>query len=1447
MDWGNHTPFLTPFLTMLRHLIASLVLTTVLTTPVSAKTLPIQGETFQIGEHEAFVILPPDAKPNTPWVWYAPTLPRLPEANEKWMFERFLAQGIAIAGIDVGESHGNPEGRAGFSALYGYLTTERGFGKKPCLLARSRGGLMLYNWAVENPDKVSGIAGIYPVCNLASYPGLARAASDYGMTAAQLETQLADHNPISRVAPLAAAGVPAYHIHGDKDHLVPLDKNTAELAKNFRAAGGRIEVQIIPEGGHDGWLGWFQSAPLTQFVIARALGQAIPENFGTHPGQPASLFNGKDLSGWTGDPEFWRVENGIIVGETTEAKPTKANTFLIWQDGEVSDFDLTLKGRVTANNSGIQYRSKVVNPAIWAVGGYQMDMINNSDLFGMLYEERGRGILTRRGQTVVLNPGAKPQVIKRADISAPLDVAEWNEYKIVARGNHMKHFVNGNLTAETIDSDPEKRSAHGVLAFQLHAGPPSRIELKDIVLTRFVPVAAPPASAPAPATTPAADAPQWIWNSKAHVIETIYARRQWTQREKVQSAELEITCDNAFIAYLNGKLIGKSTQWERAQKLDLAPHIKSGDNVLAIEAKNEGGLAGLVARAKIVGPSGNVTRLITNNEWQVSANLHEDWLAPSVAPDGWSPATVIAAYGAQPWNDPLSLATKPATAAAPPTQPAYDVVPDGFEIGKIYDVPKETQGSWVSMAVDDQGRLYCSDQNKLGIFRLTLGENGAPPQVEKISAEISGAQGLLWAHGSLYAGLNRNFPGAGLYRITDSDNNDQLDKVEALRKIRQGGEHGIHGVVLAPNGEDLFLAGGNHSPIPAPDSSAVPLNYGEDQLLPSMIDSRGHAKNIRAPGGWMARTDREGKQFRLQSAGFRNQYDMAFNSHGEMFSYDSDMEWDLGTPWYRPTRLYHVTSGAEFGWRTGSGKFPSYYPDVLPPALDIGPGSPTGVLSGLGAKFPAKYQNAIYAFDWTYGTIYALHQTPMGSTYSIEKEEFVTGSPLPLTDGVISPDGNFYFAVGGRGAESAIYRVRYTGAESTEPAPNPEGEGARLRKLRREMEALQTETVGGVHAIWPQLGHQDRFIRFAARVALEHQPVETWIDKALTETDNTQASLSALLALARQGGKEHQAGLLSSLESVFQSDLTEPQRLEALRILGLSIIRMGELTPEAATPFIALLSPSFPATSDRLNRELLPVLVALGSSDVAAKTVPLMSQESIAPTGANIDANLLARAGGGKRFAETAASNPPGQQIWYAYVLRHVSEGWTPELRQQYFAWFSKARAFKGGASFDGFLENIRNEALTAVPNETERQALAKLSTQPARAVPEGYENARELSVGVKPGLKFATELLTAKPGEKLALAFVNDDPTGMMHNLAIIAPDSLQKVITAALTIGEKAVEQNFIPDIPEVLASTPQVSPGRKFTLYFTVPAVEGDYPFVCTYPGHGQIMKGILRVAK
>jgi|GEM_PF-1493177 len=267
---------------------------------VSEKKLPLAGEAFQINGLDAFLIEPKTTQSETPWVWYAPTLKNLPGKEEIWMFERFLNAGIAIAGIDVGESYGSPKGTDQYSVFYEYLTNQRGLSKRPVLLARSRGGLMLYNWGIENPNQVAAIAGIYPVCNLASYPGIEKAKDAYGLNAAQLSENLSKFNPIERLSSLAKHRVPILHLHGDQDRVVPLEDNSAIIQKRYSELGGNMHLKLMEGQGHNMWQGWFQDPTLTDFVIHHAQienQQSSPDRV-SNPKQDLWLhFKGKDGPG----------------------------------------------------------------------------------------------------------------------------------------------------------------------------------------------------------------------------------------------------------------------------------------------------------------------------------------------------------------------------------------------------------------------------------------------------------------------------------------------------------------------------------------------------------------------------------------------------------------------------------------------------------------------------------------------------------------------------------------------------------------------------------------------------------------------------------------------------------------------------------------------------------------------------------------------------------------------------------------------------------------------------------------------------------------------------------------------------------------------------------------------------------------------------------------------
>ena len=729
--------------------------------------------------------------------------------------------------------------------------------------------------------------------------------------------------------------------------------------------------------------------------------------------------------------------------------------------------------------------------------------------------------------------------------------------------------------------------------------------------------------------------------------------------------------------------------------------------------------------------------------------------ATAADPASAEPAATVAQTR---WEQPAERMPVAGGAAATPAspQPAGEPfhVPAGFQVERLFVVPKEALGSWVCLATDPKGRLIASDQGDKGLVRITPAplDGSGPTIVEKIPIAITSAQGLLWAFDSLYVVCNGG-PGSGLYRVTDSDANDTLDKVEKLHAFNGGGEHGPHAIRLSPDGTKLFIVCGNHTKppfaiknltepqtmagirstqrrveLPPVGTSRLPANWDEDLIIPRMWDANGHAAGILAPGGYVVSTDPEGKTWEIWSGGYRNAYDMAFNADGELFVYDADMEWDFGSPWYRPTRVNHATSGSELGWRSGTGKWPTCYPDSLPALIDIGPGSPVGVDFGSGTKFPEKYQRALYICDWTFGTMYAIHLDADGATYRGTKEEFVARTPLPLTDMTIGKDGAIYFAVGGRGGQSELYRVTYAGHEPTTPVDTRSTAHADTRKLRHDLEAFHARAADPAAAVslaLPQLSSPDRFIRYAARVALEHQPIALWQDKVLA-VQEPRGRITGAIGVAHQAEPSAQGFLLAALDGIDLATLDTATRIDLVRAYELALIRLGEPPAEVTARIATRFAPLFPSGSFDLDRELSSLLVAVRSPGIVTKLVGMLAAPSGSAASTNLAPNeddlrqLIARnAGYGSAVRASLEKRSDLLQVHYAYALRTVTakDAWTIADRKGYHDWFTRAQQWAGGNSFRKFLMTIENESLAGY-SDTDKLALETLGARKPYAPP---------------------------------------------------------------------------------------------------------------------------------
>jgi len=254
------------------------------------KIFPPNSRFLKVAGHDAYLAMPKGSEPGkkTPWLWYCPSDYKLPGRLEQWMMKKCLDSGIAVAGIDLRGDFGTPAGRKIQTAFYEEMTTNHGLTRKVCMLARSYGGTQMYNWAAEHPESVACLAGIYPVCNLASYPGLKSAAGKYRMSEEEFAKVLEQHNPIDRLDPLAKAKVPIYHNTGDVDKTVPAEDNSFLLAERYKALGGDITVTVFKGQGHNYWTGFFEDEAMAEFIIKHAKREA---------GLPKVLFFGDSISG----------------------------------------------------------------------------------------------------------------------------------------------------------------------------------------------------------------------------------------------------------------------------------------------------------------------------------------------------------------------------------------------------------------------------------------------------------------------------------------------------------------------------------------------------------------------------------------------------------------------------------------------------------------------------------------------------------------------------------------------------------------------------------------------------------------------------------------------------------------------------------------------------------------------------------------------------------------------------------------------------------------------------------------------------------------------------------------------------------------------------------------------------------------------------------------------
>jgi putative heme-binding domain-containing protein len=747
------------------------------------------------------------------------------------------------------------------------------------------------------------------------------------------------------------------------------------------------------------------------------------------------------------------------------------------------------------------------------------------------------------------------------------------------------------------------------------------------------------------------------------------ASRSFPLSGKTSRAILRATADFAGLQVsLNGSRVLDLDPYDPPGQVEVTRWLTGGENVISVMASGVEGPSAFALTLEIAAEADESQLIRSDASWEEVGGRNVQSCGP-VDAHRWAlnrlpDVSPFAEYNQ--WKEALE---KPDAANLSP-------LPPGFEIEKIRDAG-EGEDSWVSLVFDKQGRVLIGKEQK-GILRLTLSPDGNEVvAAETVEDTLGECRGLAWVGDTLYAHANNS---KALYSLRDTNDDGSFDEVSLVQATEGGPGHGRN--ALAVHEGSLYAIVGDN--IAVPESS--PRRARPELGAPAEL---GHTIRI----GF----DEAGKvTWEAMNRGLRNPYGIAFNAEGEAFTYDADNEGDVGLPFYHPTRICHLVSGANYGWHQERGNthsFPIYAPDSVPSPFEVGRGSPTAVKFGTRSAFPSPWKEALFALDWAYGRIVAVHLNPNGAGYLGSGGVFLEGRPLNVTDLDFDSHGAMWFVTGGRKTKSALFRVRYTGEAPAPVAPGKQAAdriafSAKAREQRRSLERFHgTVDPGAVEAAWPHLASPDPWIRNAARVALEWQPVAGWRERALAAGADS-GGLTAKLALARAGGDEDRVALSRQAASLVYAPATG-------RYGKLTLMRIHELAGMPQSPADHALVESqlaslVPDLAEPVHRERARLLAALGAPDAITYAL--------------------------ERFA---ASENQLDRLHYLEVLAGAKAGWTEETSELFFTTLAHAKHFSYGDRFmAAFFQSLEEMALGRIAGVPERDRLTALLA----AAPEDKE-----------------------------------------------------------------------------------------------------------------------------
>lgn len=829
--------------------------------------------------------------------------------------------------------------------------------------------------------------------------------------------------------------------------------------------------------------------------------------------------------------------------------------------------------------------------------------------------------------------------------------------------------------------------------------------------------------------------PQWIWDSPWATPAPAGFETQVLVVSDLQRATLEVLADPGARIWIDETEIiaGGVREFRRWTRIDVTRWLPQGQHRLHLAAQGQVYAAGVCVRLRLDYDDGSRRTIVTDPTWHVvpprdSAGARQ--FSDSTEPRTKRSAHSLGLVGIQPWGDPegeevdyhqwkKALGVQQAESAA-----RVQVIP-GFEVDLVTSAGSG-ESSWISLAFDPRGRLLIGKEGRdkhHGILRLKVpaADSDEEIRVESVQETLLEPRGMVFVGDDLYVNENNAL---SLVRLRDTTSDGAFNQRTIIKVSPGGVGHGRNNLTAGPDGR-LYSIHGNDVQLPADFSPAKMLvpHLAYDRLRPCNWDGYLFDRQATLPAGHLVSTNHDGTDWQVVAVGLRNPYGIDFNTDGEAFTFDADNEGDLGTPWYRPTRINHLVTGADYGWRQGTAMRNDWYPDSAPSNLVVGKSSPTAIRFGTWSKFPPRYRNSLFFLDWSYGRIYTAELLPTGSSYVATAELFLEGRPLNVTDLAFGPDGHLYFTTGGRGTQSGLYRVRYVGPDSLVESPTPwqgndrlvdfeligrlaTGRENAIRALRR-----RTETGAAGSLSMRELGRlldaEDPWMRQAAmtlwmrsqqaqtEVPREPQPgdvvladcdeiVALWLKSLKCETKRGQ--LSALLAAARVSSACERQSILDWMLKQDLIDLPIEERLLALRVMQLILIRWPDLPN---------------ARREQMVHQVFPVVRADEATPVNQLAFEIL---------ATLDAPPVETA---FQLLTASLSRHQEETILWLFLLRDVKNGWTPATRTAYLQALRHAGThFTGGRELPVALHGIASDFRSGL-SDAELQEFAELLAPP--------------------------------------------------------------------------------------------------------------------------------------